>query len=129
MTRRLLVSAIGTAVLVLVCSTARPLRGQTTNATLQNLLQFSLALFDAIPEPIVNPLDPPGFFQVKPQEFDPGHTNLVQAAWLHGTGCPTNATIALPNSSFTGIMGFSTFSDMACDPGLGNLGDPKDQHN
>ncbi len=130
MTRRLFVCAIGTAVLlVFVFSTAHPVRGQTTNATLQNLVQFSLALFNAIPEPLVNPLDPPGFFQVKPQEFDPGHTNLVQAAWLNGTGCPTNATIALPNMDFSGVGGFGTFSDFACDPMFGNLGDPKDQHN
>ena len=31
------------------------------------------------------------FNNVKPQEFDPAHTFLVQAAWLHGIGCPTNA--------------------------------------
>src|SRR5436309_7901108 len=92
-------------------------------------LALSQALLAAIPEPLVDPLDPPGFFQVKPQEFDPGKTNLVQAAWLHGIGCPTNATIALPNSTFTGVGGFATFSDLACDPMFGNLGDAKDQHN
>ena len=31
------------------------------------------------------------FNNVKPQEFDPPKTFLVQAAWLHGIGCPTNA--------------------------------------
>lgn len=92
-------------------------------------LQFALALFNAFPEPLVDPLDPPGFFQVKPQEFDPGGTKLVQAAWLHGTGCPTEATIALPNADFTGVGGFAPFSDLACDPMAGNLGDSKDQHN
>ena len=30
-------------------------------------------------------------FTVKPDEFDPGHTHLVQGAWLGGIGCPTNA--------------------------------------
>jgi hypothetical protein len=29
------------------------------------------------------------FNNVKPQEFDPGHSFLVQAAWLHGLGCTT----------------------------------------
>src|SRR5438034_5395668 len=94
-----------------------------------NLLGLSLAILDAIPEPLDDPLDPPGFFQVKPQEFDPGKTHLVQAAWLHGTGCPTNATIALPNTDFNGIGGYSTYTDPACDPTLGRPGDPKDQHN
>jgi len=31
------------------------------------------------------------FHEVKPQEFDPGHTFLVQASWLHGLGCTTTA--------------------------------------
>jgi len=32
---------------------------------------------------------------VEPHEFDPGHTFLVQAAWLQGIGCPTNAPVAV----------------------------------
>ena len=63
MTRRLLPCAISTVALVLVLSTVHPLHGQTSNINLQNLVQFSLALFNAIPEPLVNPLDPPGFFR------------------------------------------------------------------
>jgi len=63
------------------------------------------------------------FHQAKPQEFDPAHTNLVQAAWLNGIGCPTNASVATyPATSPTG-----TYSDPACSPTLGY--DPKDQHN
>jgi hypothetical protein len=70
-------------------------------------------------------LDPPGkFHAVKPQEFDPGKTNLVQAAWLNGIGCPTNAFIANPNQDFTGVSGTSPYTDTAC-----STGDPKDQHN
>jgi hypothetical protein len=56
-------------------------------------------------------------FQVKADEFDPGHTHLVQGAWLGGIGCPTNAKIALPNATFTGVGGFDTFSDPACPTG------------
>src|SRR5437899_6391687 len=47
------------------------------------------------------------FNQVKPSEFDPGKTFLVQAAWLDGIGCPTDATIDRKstrlNSSHLGI--------------------------
>src|SRR5437870_10522599 len=120
-------------VAILVVAAAGPASGprqasaDTTKAAL-DLLELSQALLAAIPEPLDDPLDPPGFFQVKPQEFDPGKTNLVQAAWLHGTGCPTNATIALPNTSFTGVGSFSTYTDPACDPSVGG-GDPKDQRN
>src|SRR2546421_6086812 len=46
------------------------------------------------------------FNNVKPQEFDPGHSFLVQAAWLEGTGCPTNAPYAVypatsPTTTYT----------------------------
>jgi hypothetical protein len=47
------------------------------------------------------------FRDVKPQEFDPGRTHLVQAAWLEGIGCPTGS-----------------FTDTAC-----STGDPDDQRN
>ena len=120
-------------VTLLVVAAAGPSSGprhaSADTTAMLNLVALGLAMLNAIPEPLVDPLDPPGFFQVKPQEFDPGKTNLVQAAWLNGTGCPTNATIALPNTNFNGIGGYSTYSDVACDPMLGNLGDPKDQHN
>jgi len=46
------------------------------------------------------------FNNVEPHEFDPGHTFLVQAAWLQGLGCPTNAAVAnypatKPNAHYT----------------------------
>src|SRR5947209_9456414 len=106
-----------------------PRRASADTTAMLNLVALGLAMLDAIPEPLVDPLDPPGFFQVKPQEFDPGKTHLVQAAWLHGTGCPTNATIALPNANFNGISGYSTYTDPAFDPALGRPGEPKGQHN
>jgi hypothetical protein len=60
--------------------------------------------------------DPPNkHFEVKPDEFDPAHTHLVQAAWLEGIGCPTNAKI------FTGDPNNTTFTDTAC-----VTGDPDD---
>jgi hypothetical protein len=84
---------------------------------------FGLTLMNSIAAPTDDPLAPSGFYQVKPQEYDPGHTGLVQAAWLDGTGCPTSATIADPNADFTGVGGYSTYADSGCP-----TGDPKDQH-
>jgi hypothetical protein len=102
------------------------------------LLQSSLAIMNAMPAPVDDPLldangnvvlDASGnpvsdpneqFHSVKPQEFDPAHTYLVQAAWLNGIGCPTNATVATyPSTTPTG-----TFPDPGCP-----TADPKDQHN
>src|SRR5207249_4307134 len=51
-------------------------------------------------------------------EFDPFGTNLVQAGWETGIGCPTNATT---NDTVTS----STFTDPACPA----PGDPKDNQN
>src|SRR5206468_11340204 len=133
MKKNLPITLLGTLIVTLIVATAGPparprqASADTTTAAL-DILAISLAMLDAIPEPLVDPLDPPGFFQVKPQEFDPGKTHLVQAAWLHGTGSPTNATIALPNASFTGVGSFTTYTDPACDPSVGG-GDPKDQRN
>ena len=53
-------------------------------------------------------------FEVVPREFDPGKTFLVQAEWLTGIGCPTDATIALPDATFTGVGGFAPYTDPAC---------------
>jgi len=101
---------------VVILSMAHPVRGQTINSAMLTSLQYNLGLLSLLPEPVLDPLlDPPGnFHAVKPQEFDPGTPSLVQAAWLHGTGRPTNTTIALPNSTFTGVGGFSTFTNPAC---------------
>ena len=125
----LMTAIVAILVVVVVGPASGPRQASADTTAMLNLVALGLAMLDAIPEPLDDPLDPPGFFQVKPQEFDPGKTNLVQAAWLNGIGCPTNATIALPNTTFTGVGGFSTYSDMACDPMFGNPGDPKDQHN
>jgi hypothetical protein len=63
-------------------------------------------------------------FRVIPREFDPGKTFLVQAEWLSGIGCPTNARTATPNADFTGVAGFGTYTDPACP-----TGDPADRRN
>jgi len=64
------------------------------------------------------------FHSVKPSEFDPARTQLVQAAWLDGIGCPTNGFIALPNATFTGVAGTQPYADAGCP-----TGDPNDQNN
>ena len=45
-------------------------------------------MMDASGHPISDPAE--HFHQVKPTQFDPDHTDLVQAAWLNGTGCPAS---------------------------------------
>src|SRR5438045_3798225 len=84
---------------------------------------FGLTVMSSLAAPVDDPLAPAGSYQVKPQEFDPGHTGLVQAAWLDGTGCPTQATFAEPNADFTGIGGYTPYADTGCP-----TGDAKDQH-
>jgi hypothetical protein len=59
------------------------------------------------------------YFQVKPREFDPGKTFLVQAEWLAGIGCPTNARQALFPSGYG-----PNYTDPACP-----TGDSRDQKN
>jgi hypothetical protein len=77
-------------------------------------LEFGMAVLNAVPEPLFDPLaDPPGFFNVKATEYDPAHTNLVQGAWLDAIGCPTEANVATyPSTTVTG-----TFTDSACTTG------------
>ncbi len=58
-------------------------------------------------------------FQVRPANFDPAHTFLVQATWLTGIGCPTN-----PRISHDGRTTVAGTSDPAC-----TTGDPSDTHN
>jgi hypothetical protein len=102
----------------------RPLLADTLAA---DLAMINEALMSLIPEPVLDPLvdPPPGSFRVvKPQEFDPGRTNLVQAAWLNAIGCPTGAFTATPNPTFTGVSGTMPFTDAACPSG-----DPNDQRN
>lgn len=84
--------------------------------TIDPFLLLNQGLMSVLAEPVIDEAqDPPGRFSaVKPQEFDPGGTDLVQAAWLHGIGCPTNARIAIPNATFTGVAGFADYEDAAC---------------
>jgi hypothetical protein len=133
------------AVLLILFFTAGPSRGQvTTTATnsLANLLQIGLTIFNTIPEPpdallldasgnVVldasgNPVSDPneGFHAVIPQDFDPGHTNLVEAKWLDGLGCVTSGFVATANASFTGVAGTMPYHDLGCPSG-----DPKDMKN
>jgi hypothetical protein len=112
---------------VLVFTMAHSGQAQTTGtSTLQTVTQLSQALMSLLPELPIDPTtDPPGnFSNVIPRQFDPGKTNLVQASWLTGIGCPTGATIAIPNASFTGVDSFTTYTDPAC-----LKGDSSDQRN
>jgi hypothetical protein len=63
-------------------------------------------------------------FSVKPREFDPGKTYLVQAEWLAGVGCPTNAKVANANADGTGVGSYGSYSDPACP-----TGDSRDRKN
>lgn len=58
------------------------------------------------------------FTDVKPQEFDPNKTELVQAAWVDGIGCPTGAKTQDFEAAPT------TFTAGGCP-----TGDAKDKHN
>lgn len=57
------------------------------------------------------------FTNVSAQDFDPRRTYLVQAQWLEGIGCPTNAKTApfLPPDFDT--VGTGTYTDAACPTG------------
>jgi hypothetical protein len=93
---------------------------QTLSAA--QIAQFSAQLPDQMtvmdaPDPL---MDPPPFKQVKPHEYDPAHTILVQAQWSGATGCPTSSDVATyPATSPTG-----TYTDPAC-----ATGDSKDNEN
>src|SRR5438552_13871789 len=58
-------------------------------------------------------------FTVTASEFEPAHTFLVQAQWLDGIGCPTNAGVSADGSTIT-----SHYTDLAC-----ATGDSSDSHN
>ena len=93
-------ASLAVVALLLLLSIVHPVRGQT------NALppQFNVTLMICY-RPLIDPtVEPPGKFNaVKPQEFDPGKTNLVQAAWLNSIGCPMNETEAISNPTGTGI--------------------------
>jgi hypothetical protein len=57
-------------------------------------------------------------FQVNPSRYDPSHTYLVQATWLDGIGCPTNARVDATGSGST-----TPYTDPACATG------DRDPHN
>jgi hypothetical protein len=59
----------------------------------------------------------PPFKEVKPHEYDPAKTILVQAQWSGATGCPTDSKYAAPT-------GTTTYTDSACP-----TGDSKDDEN
>jgi hypothetical protein len=89
-------------------------------------LALNLALLNALAEPVLDPtLDPPGkFHAVKPGQFDPAKTYLVQGAWLNSMGCPTGAFYA-PYDPITNSAGAPVpYTDTACP-----TGDSNDQHN
>src|SRR5688572_27051333 len=117
--RRSLVGLLALATAILAIGAA----GASALPRLDPLL-FGQTLFSAVPEPTTLSTDPPGFFSVKADEFDPGKTNLVQGTWLPGIGCPTGARIAIPDPTFTEVAGYEAYTDTAC-----SVGDPKDQHN
>jgi len=72
----------------------------------------------AAADPAVDP--PPGHLVVKPQEFDPGKTILVQAEWSGAEGCPNGVSYPVyPNTSPS-----ATYSDPGCP-----TGDSRDQQN
>lgn len=64
-------------------------------------------------------------FNVKAQTFDPHHTFLVNATWLSGIGCPTNATVRLfdANPPYN-LLPPSKYTDPACP-----IGDSSDHSN
>ena len=64
------------------------------------------------------------FNNADPHSYDPAHTDLVTSGWVNGIGCPTDATTATPNATYTGVGGTAPYSDPAC-----QTGDPTDQHN
>jgi hypothetical protein len=64
------------------------------------------------------------FREVKPANFDPAHSHLVQSGWLSGLGCPTSQQTQQflpPDFSTTGTV---TVADGGCP-----TGDPKDRTN
>jgi hypothetical protein len=125
------------AVVLVSFALASSARADAIDFSAPSLVQATLSIMNAIPPPDDDPLldssgnvmydalgkpmsDPnESFHQVKPQEFDPAHTGLVQALWLHGTGCPTDAFVAVPNASFTGVAGTAPYSDSGCPTGDG----------
>jgi len=63
--------------------------------------------------PLALAADPPVTFTVQASVFDPAATNLVQASWLSGLGCPTGAGTSASGHKQNG----PPFTDPACPTG------------
>jgi hypothetical protein len=61
-------------------------------------------------------------FTVKPNEFDPARSNLVQAAWVEGIGCPTGVKAQVFQPPDFSTTAEETITDPAC-----LTGDPLDK--
>jgi len=72
----------------------------------------------AAADPATDP--PPGHLVVKPQEFDPAKTILVQAEWSGAEGCPNNVSYPV----YPDTTPSATYSDTGCP-----TTDPRDQQN
>ena len=107
------------AVLLILFLIAHPSHAQTVSTITTDLETLNQTLMSLLPPPLIDPTtDPPGnFTNVIPSQFDPGKTNLVQATWLSGIGCPTNA-FTFDGSTTTPL------TDTACP-----TGDPNDKRN
>jgi hypothetical protein len=65
-----------------------------------------------------------GSTAAKARNFDPSQTRLVNASWLRGIGCPTNAKIVAFDPTGTFLLPASTYTDPAC-----ATGDSRDKNN
>jgi len=68
-----------------------------------------------------------GFKGAKARDFDPFHTNLVNASWIGGIGCPTNARIQTFDTAGNPTVRGS-YTDDSCSTANGG-GDPRDKNN
>src|SRR5438067_10861764 len=98
--RSRLIRLAGVAAFLGVVAFTSRVHGQIGGSTFS---QLNAALMSLLPGPLVHALtDPPGqFHAVKPQEVDPGHTNLAHAARLNGIRAPADAVTARPDRALT----------------------------
>ena len=92
--------------------------GSKTHSSRARTLALAVATFAVVLSPTAATRADNGDFQVVPGVFDPANTDLVQAAWLSGIGCPTNAG----TSATGGKKPDGSYTDSAC-----ATGDPKDK--
>lgn len=128
MNRRLLfmvLAAIAASVVLLGAGASASNTPTLTAADIAQFLAMDAKVVTVLDQPNAATADPPPFHEVKPHEFDPGKTNLVQSAWSGATGCPTDAKLATPNADFSAWSGtYTSYTDPAC-----TTGDPKDDEN